>query len=101
MSPDEHSRKPLKQLAVEIFHEVMAEIEVGPAFLRKVRREGSVLRFGGESVDLGVFRRIWVVSFGKAGWATHDALREVLGEEYAPERGVLTLVNTMLGPQNT
>ena len=89
MSAGEHSRKPLKQLAVEIFHEVLAQIEVGPAFLRKVRREGSVLRFGGESPDLAAFRRFWVVSFGKAGWVTHDALREVLGEEYAPERGVI------------
>ncbi len=93
MSSGNNQHRALKELAQEIFYSALAEVKVGPAFRRKVRREGSLLRFGeGKDegkVDLAAYREIWIVSFGKAGWATYDALQEILGEEFAPRRGVV------------
>jgi hydroxypyruvate reductase len=48
-----------------------------------------MLHFGGERVDLARFERIWVVSFGKAAWATYEALCTALGERHQPQRGVV------------
>ncbi len=89
--------RPLKELAREIFSDVLAEVEVARAFDRKLGRCGSVLHFGCESVDLARFERRWVVSFGKAAWAMLEALRATLGEEFAPERGVVV---SNIAPQN-
>jgi len=86
----------LKEVAKEIFLEVLAEIDVARAFARKVRREGSKLSIGPagggageESIDLAAFQQIWVVSFGKAAWPMFHALADVLGEEFRPTRGVV------------
>ncbi|MCI0402877.1 MAG: DUF4147 domain-containing protein [Acidobacteria bacterium] len=124
----------LKEVAKEIFLEVLEEIDVGRAFQRKVRRDPSTsLRAGGsklqisgsapigehrgeatgggggagaaaepaasaasaanaaseQSIDLGAFQQVWVVSFGKAAWPMFHALVEVLGEEFRPTRGVV------------
>ena len=81
--------RPLKELAREIFLETLAEVDVARAFVRKVERRGSTLHFGGERVDLARFERIWVVSFGKAAWATYEALCAALGERHQPQRGVV------------
>jgi hydroxypyruvate reductase len=93
MSSEKKQDRALKELVQEIFHSAMADVKIGPAFRRKVRREGSLLRFGeGKkegSVDLASFEKIWVASFGKAGWATYDALQEMLGEDFTPQRGVI------------
>ena len=81
--------RPLKELAREIYLATMAEIDVPRAFEKKVERQGGTLRFGCESVDLAAFRQVWVVSFGKAAWATYHALLAALGEKYKPSRGVV------------
>ncbi len=81
--------RPLKELAQEIFLATLAEVDVVRAFARKVERRGSVLHFGGERIDLARFERIWVVSFGKAAWATYEVLCTVLGERHQPQRGVV------------
>ena len=81
--------RPLKELAREIFLETLAEVDVARAFVRKGERRGSMLHFGGERVDLARFERIWVVSFGKAAWATYEALCAALGERHQPQRGVV------------
>lgn len=81
--------RPLKELAREIFFTTLAEVDVPRAFDRKVERCGSTLYFGTEKVDLAAFSQIWVISFGKAAWATVRALLEVLGEAYRPRRGVV------------
>jgi hydroxypyruvate reductase len=85
----EAQRRPLKELAREIFAGTLREIEVARAFDRKLERRGSVLHFEADKVDLGAFDRVWVVSFGKAAWATLDALLEALGREYRPTRGIV------------
>ena len=95
----------MRELAREIFLATLAEVDVARAFDRKLERRpstalpstslraggtgGGTLHFGCESVDLEAFKHIWVVSFGKAAWATFAALREALGEQYQPERGVV------------
>ena len=81
--------RPLKELAQEIFLETLAEVDVARAFARKVERRGSTMHFGGARVALARFERIWVVSFGKAAWATYEALCAALGERHQPQRGVV------------
>jgi hydroxypyruvate reductase len=81
--------RPLKELAKEIFLDTLAEIDVGRAFDRKLELRGRRLAFGPDSVDLGAFERLWVVSFGKAAWATYDALLKALGPAYRPSRAVV------------
>ena len=101
----EAKTRPLKELALEIFLATLAEVDVGRAFERKVERHPSTalpsislgaggtggrrLAFGAESVDLGAFERIWVVSFGKAAWATLDGLLAALGPDHRPSRGIV------------
>lgn len=85
----EARRRPLKQLAREIFLATLAEVDVPRAFDRKLELRGSRLHFGTESVELDAFRQIWVVSFGKAAWATFHALGALLGEKYRSSRGVV------------
>ncbi len=89
MIKSEAKIRPLRELAREIFSDALAEVEVGRAFDRKLGRCGSVLHFGCESVDLARFEHRSVVSFGKAAWAMVEALCAALGEEFAPERGVV------------
>ncbi|MGH9814250.1 MAG: glycerate kinase type-2 family protein, partial [Candidatus Acidiferrales bacterium] len=87
----------LKEVAKEIFLEVLEEIDVARAFGRKVKREGSRLTLTGvessgagePSIDLAAFQQVWVVSFGKAAWPMFYALTELLGEDYRPTRGVV------------
>jgi hydroxypyruvate reductase len=76
-------------LAREIFAATLRDIDVAAAFARKVERRGSVLQFGGETLELNAFQKIWVVSFGKAAWATSSSLLGILGQRYCPSRGVV------------
>jgi len=88
MDSDAHKR-PLKELAREIYFATLEEVEVARLYERKVERRGSVLQFGSESVDLGAFKTSWVISFGKAAWASFRALADILGERYRPSRGII------------
>ena len=88
MTSDAHTR-PLKELAREIYFATLEDVAVPRLFARKLERQGSVLHFGPESVDLAGFKVIWVISFGKAAWAMFRALADVLGERYRPARGII------------
>ncbi|MGH9804874.1 MAG: glycerate kinase type-2 family protein [Candidatus Acidiferrales bacterium] len=89
MQISEARTRPLKELAREIFLDTLAEVDVGRAFERKLELRGSLLAFGTDSVDLAAFERLWVVSLGKAAWATLDGLLKALGPEHLPSRGVV------------
>lgn len=89
MIVSEARTRPLKELAREIFLDTLAEVDVGRAFDAKLRRLGGALTFGAEYVDLDAFERIWVVSFGKAAWATLAGLTQALGPHFRPQRGVV------------
>jgi len=88
MVSDAQSR-PLKELAREIYFATLEEVAAPRLFARKLERQGSVLHFGPESVDLAGFKVIWVISFGKAAWAMFRALADLLGERYRPARGII------------
>src|SRR3989304_8151352 len=88
MTSDAHTR-PLKELAREIYFAALEDVAVPRLFARKLERQGGVLQFGPESVDLAGFKVIWVISFGKAAWAMFRALADVLGERYRPARGII------------
>lgn len=97
MQLSEARTRPLKDLAREIFLDTLAEVEVGRAFERKIKRHPSTalrtgghrLTFGPEGVELDAFERIWAVSIGKAAWATLEGLLKALGPDYRPSRGVV------------
>jgi hydroxypyruvate reductase len=69
----------LKRIALEIFHETLAAIDIAATMQRKLERAGSVLRCGAFSVDLATFSSIRVVAIGKAAHAMVDGLVAVLG----------------------
>jgi hydroxypyruvate reductase len=73
----------LKKLALRIFHETLAAIDISATMQRKLRREGSLLRCDGVSVDLASFNKLFVVAIGKAAHAMADGLICVLGKEAA------------------
>ncbi len=59
----------LKQLARQIFHETLAAIDIPAAMQRKLRRQGSLLRYAGEAIDLAAFHRVHAIAIGKAAHA--------------------------------
>jgi hydroxypyruvate reductase len=48
-----------------------------------LRREGSLLRMGGEEFDLDAFEHVWVVGAGKAGAPMAQAVEEVMSDRVA------------------
>jgi hydroxypyruvate reductase len=71
----------LKHLALQIFHETLAAIDISATMQRKVWREGKLLCGGAFSVDLSRFERLRVVAIGKAAHAMVDGLTVVLGQD--------------------
>jgi glycerate 2-kinase len=84
----------LKKIALQIFHETLASIDISATMQRKLRREGSLLHWDGKTAELSKFSRIYVVAIGKAAHAMVDGLVCVLGKETAL-RGV---VSAPVGP---
>lgn len=74
--------KPLKECAREIFAASLTELDVGCAFTRKVVRWDKQLWLGSEPLDLGNYRDILTVSFGKAAWAMTTALAKTLAPDF-------------------
>ncbi|MGB7230517.1 MAG: DUF4147 domain-containing protein, partial [Candidatus Acidiferrum sp.] len=59
----------LKKLALQIFHQTLAAIDIPEAMQRKLRRDGSVLCLEDDRVDLRKFDCVRVVAIGKASHA--------------------------------
>src|SRR5215467_2236166 len=68
----------LKQLALRIFHETLAAIDIPAAMQRKLRRERTRLWCGEKIFDLGDYEKIRVVAAGKAAHATVDGFVKAL-----------------------
>ena len=64
----------LKKTALRIFHETLAAIDIVATMQRKLRREGSLLRWDEVCVDLATFEKVFVVAIGKAAHAMVDGL---------------------------
>lgn len=62
-----------------IFDHVLAECSIPHAFRRRLQHEGRYLRVGGDLYDLTAFSRALVVSMGKAGHGTAEALASIVG----------------------
>src|ERR1700738_1486675 len=73
----------LKQLARRIFHETLAAIDIPLTMQWKLVREGSLLRCGAAAIDLSRFKRMRVVSIGKAAHAMLDGLRASLPRDFS------------------
>ena len=68
----------LKQIALQIFHETLAAIDIPATMQRKLRRKGALLVCGETRLDLGDFEKLRVVAIGKAAHAMVDGLALVL-----------------------
>jgi len=73
----------LKQLALQIFHETLAAIDIPAAMQRKVGRQGTLLHCAEFTVDLEAFESVRVVALGKAAHAMVDGLVAILGKDVA------------------
>jgi hydroxypyruvate reductase len=78
----------LKQLALRIFRETLAAIDIPATLRRKLARAGSRIRCGEVVVDLAQFECIRVVAFGKASFAMAEGLLEVLAPDFRAQ-GIL------------
>jgi hydroxypyruvate reductase len=79
----------LRRAAREIFDRALKSVDAGAAVRRAVSVEGSRLKLGDTSVDLGGSRsRVYSIALGKAALQMARALSERLGERLAA--GVIT-----------
>lgn len=89
-----------KEAARGIFRETLAAIDIGAAMERALARQGPVVRAGEAAIDLGRFREIVAIAFGKASFAMAQALAAVLAPEYTVDGilvGPAAPVRTMAG----
>jgi glycerate 2-kinase len=73
----------LKLLARRIFQETISAIDIPEAVQRKLRLEGTVLRFNDARVNLLAFTNLRVIAIGKAAHAMVEGLASLLGREYS------------------
>jgi hydroxypyruvate reductase len=85
----------LKQIALRIFHETLAAIDISETMRRKLAVRGKTLCCGDAEFDLGAFRRVCVVALGKASEVMAEGLLSILpdglpmtGIVVAPERAI-------------
>src|SRR5580704_3709207 len=75
----------LKLLARRIFQETISAIDISLAMQRKLRREGTVLRFNDAEVNLRASASLRVIAIGKAAHAMVEGLASLLGREHSLE----------------
>ena len=68
----------LKQIALRIFHDTIAAIDISAAMHRKLLVRANRFCCGDTEIDLSAFARIYVVALGKASHAMVAGLRELL-----------------------
>ena len=79
-----------KQAARHIFREALAAIDIRATLAQKLARHGSRIRVGGKSVDLGAFREVVAIAFGKAAFPMADGLVQALSPDSRPH-GILVV----------
>ena len=70
----------LRAIATDIFHRMLAAIEVGAVVRQALRLDGDQLTAGNTVVDLRQFSRVVVVAVGKASVPMAQAAANLLGE---------------------
>jgi glycerate 2-kinase len=76
----ENHPQQMRDTAVEIFRQALAEASIPSAFSRHVHCERGVLRVREDLYDLHAYSRVLVVSIGKAGNTMVKALARQVGE---------------------
>ena len=77
-----NSMLDLKQMALQMFHDTLAAVDIPATMRRKLSREGSRIRVGGETLDLAPFERICTIAIGKASVAMASGLAELLSPAF-------------------
>jgi len=72
----------LKQMALQMFHDTLAAVDIPATMRRKLSREGSRIRVGGATLDLAPFERICTIAIGKASVAMASGLAELLSPAF-------------------
>jgi hydroxypyruvate reductase len=75
----------LRQLALKIFRETFAAIDIPSTMRSKLARAGSRVRVNNTVVDLAQFQRICAIAIGKASLAMACGLSEVLSPDFSSE----------------
>jgi glycerate 2-kinase len=73
----------LKQIARQIFQEIISAIDIPAAMQKKLRRDGMVLYFEDTRIDLRAFETVLVIAIGKAAHAMVEGLEALLGHDFA------------------
>jgi len=77
------SNQQLRKHAKKIYEAALAAVNPKEAVRRHLRREGDLIHFGKEPLDLRAFERILVVGAGKASAPMAVAVEEILGDRIA------------------
>src|ERR1035437_9413943 len=88
----------LKQIALRIFRETLAAIDIPATMRRKLARAGSRIRVNGAMFDLAPFERICAIAVGKASVAMGSGLTELLSPDFRAEGIVVTSSRSMEAP---
>jgi glycerate 2-kinase len=90
--------RDLKQIALRIFRETLAAIDISATMRRKLARAGSCIRVNGAMIDLARFERICAIAAGKASVAMVSGLAELLSPDFRAEGIVVTPSRWMDAP---
>src|ERR1035437_407179 len=88
----------LKQIALRIFRETLAAIDIPATMRRKLARAGSRIRVNGAMFDLAPFERICAIAVGKASVAMGNGLAELLSPDFRAEGIVVTPSRSVEAP---
>src|SRR5271156_121369 len=80
----------MKPTAEHVFRHTLAAIDIPAALARKLDRRGSLICCDGADIDLGGFREIVAIAFGKAALTMARGLHEILTPEFPPD-GILVV----------
>lgn len=78
----------MKEIAEQIFREILAAIDVPATFEDKLLRTGPLISIEDNRIDLRDFRETVAIAFGKAALTMAEGLIRVLAPEYQPQ-GIL------------
>ncbi|HEX4003376.1 MAG TPA: DUF4147 domain-containing protein [Candidatus Acidoferrales bacterium] len=75
----------MKRLAQNAFHKTLAGVDIGAALERHLDRDGAAIRAGDSVIDLGEFRTILTIAYGKASVAMAQGFARILAPDFAVE----------------
>ncbi len=87
----------MTEFAQTVFRKTLAGIDIEAALERNLDRDGLTIRAGGATLDLGGFRTILAIAFGKASVAMARGLVGILAPEF-PVEGILAAPATPPSP---